>query len=154
MSFPPSLANLVGQWSGTNHLWLSPTEPASESATVMIVAMTAQDQFFTLHYSWSYEGTPQDGLLLLGYEEQLNITKAVWVDSFHMQDKFMVCEGFVEDDGKIVIKGSYAAPPGPDWGWQISLAMKSSDQFEFVMHNITPEGDVHLAVKATYLRKP
>ncbi len=153
MSIHPGLTNLAGQWSGTNRLWLYQADPY-ESATGLTAAILAQGQFLQLQYNWSFEGAPQDGLLLLGYEEQSKASNAVWVDSFHMQDKFMLLRGMVDDDGKVVIKGAYAVPPGLDWGWQISLALESGDQLELVMHNITPEGETQLAVKATYSRQP
>lgn len=148
-----SLANIAGQWSGTNHLWLSPTEPAHESGTTMSVALAAQGLFLTLNYTWEFEGATQDGLILLGYESQLDVAKAVWVDSFHMQDKFMLLQGIFEEQGKVVLKGSYAAPPGPDWGWQINISVLKDDQFQFGMYNISPEGDAHRAVEASYTRK-
>jgi hypothetical protein len=153
MSVPPSLANLVGEWSGNNLLWLSPLEPARESSTSMIVALAAQGQFLTLHYTWAYEGKAQDGLLLVGSESQGNVAHAAWVDSWHMQDKFMLCQGTVGEDGSIILKGAYAAPPGPDWGWQINLAKQPGDQFQLEMYNITPKGASQLAVEAMYSRK-
>ena len=33
----------------------------------------------------------------------------------------MACEGAVEPDWAIAVHGSYAAPPGPDWGWRIFI---------------------------------
>ena len=61
MSIPPGFETLVGKWSGTKKLWLSPTEPLHESAMQMIVASAARCKFLTLHYSWKYEDTPQEG---------------------------------------------------------------------------------------------
>jgi hypothetical protein len=147
------LENIIGQWAGTNHLWLSPVEPVSESSTTMFVELAAQGQFVTLQYTWTFEGKPQDGLILIGYETQLNVVKAIWVDSFHMQDKFMLCQGNMEEQGVVKVKGSYAAPPGPDWGWQININNMADDKFQLEMYNITPEGDAILAVEATYSRK-
>jgi hypothetical protein len=115
--------------------------------------MVAQGRFAELHYTWSFDGEPQDGLVVLGAEPEGDTARAIWLDSWHMQDQFMVCAGTVADDGSVTLKGSYAAPPGPDWGWQIDLVPKPDDTFQLLMYNITPQGESALAVKATYARR-
>lgn len=152
MSVPTSLVALVGHWAGTKHVWLSPDDPARESDTTMSVALVAQGQFATLHYTWADEGTPQDGLLVLGHELASNAVQAGWIDSWHMPDKMMICQGTTAEQGVITVRGSYAAPPGPDWGWQIDIVPGSNDTFQLVMYNILPDGDSHRAVEATYRR--
>jgi len=147
------VANLAGQWVGTNRLWLSPKEPARESPTEARVALVAQGQFVTIHYTWADEGAPQDGLLIIGCQRKLNAMKAVWVDSWHYQDRFMLCEGTVGASGLISFKGSYAAPPGPDWGWRIDIEPERRGKFRIVMHNVSPDGKAELAVEASYARQ-
>jgi len=51
------------------------------------------------------------------------------------------------------MKSSYAAPPGPDWGWQVRIAPKPRGTFDLVMHNITLEGKAQIAVEAAYSRQ-
>ena len=70
-----------------------------------------------------------------------------------MREEFMVCEGSAEDDGTVSFRGTYAAPPGPDWGWQITIEPKGEDAFRFLMYNITPEGEKELAVEVVYSRQ-
>jgi hypothetical protein len=166
---------LIGHWVGTNDLWLSPEEPCRKSPTEAVVALAAQGKFVTIQYTWADDGAPQDGLLMLGYERQLKTVRAVWIDSWHMGDKFMLCQG---TDGAtaslpcgaegrsmgfqpmnchergILVKGSYSAPPGPDWGWQIGIEPEHDGKFRIVMHNVSPDGKAALAVEATYVRKP
>jgi hypothetical protein len=48
--------------------------------------------------------------------------------------------------------GSYAAPPGPDWGWRITIRSASPAEFQIVMHNISPDGQEDLAVQIDYAR--
>jgi hypothetical protein len=111
----------------------------------------AQGKFFELHYTWADEGKPQDGVLLLGQsQEQLS---AAWVDSWHMHDKMMHCTGTAQADGTVSVVGYYAAPPGPDWGWRITLQVQAADQFRLIMHNITPDGEEMLAVEAVFSRE-
>ena len=62
----------------------------------------------------------------------------------------MVCEGKVDEEGIVCVRGTYSAPPGPDWGWQITIEPESEEVFRFLMHNITPEGKKELAVEVMY----
>jgi hypothetical protein len=48
--------------------------------------------------------------------------------------------------------GSYAAPPGPDWGWRIEIAAEQCKALRLVMFNIWPDGKEELAVEAAYVR--
>lgn len=151
MSVSPKLMALTGSWQGTNKLWLDPNEPARESAATAVCQTVAQGKFFSLRYTWADEGKPQEGLLLLGQnQEQL---AAAWVDSWHMQNLMMHCTGTVETGKPASVVGHYAAPPDPDWGWRLTLQPDSAEQFRLIMHNITPDGEEMLAVEATFRRK-
>jgi hypothetical protein len=144
--------DLIGKWQGTNHLWLSPEEPVRTSESSAEIRTTAQGQFNEIRYNWAYEGQLQEGRLILGQAAGQKIVQAVWFDTWHMRDLFMVCEGGVQDDGTVPVQGTYAAPPGPDWGWQMTIEPKDKDLFRFLMHNISPEGEKMLAVEVTYSR--
>jgi hypothetical protein len=68
-----------------------------------------------------------------------------------MGSKVMACSGRVTDDGGFDVRGSYAAPPGPDWGWRITMAAVPKSRIEVVMFNVDPAGSAEqLAVRATY----
>ena len=150
MAVPQTLHELIGNWQGTKHLWLTPNEPVRKSAATAVIQPAAQGKFLLLQYSWSEANKPQDGVLLLGQdEEQLT---AAWVDSWHMQDKMMLCADPFRADGEFSVLGHYAAPPGPDWGWRITVQPQPSDQFTFRMYNITPAGESVLAVEILFAR--
>ena len=153
MSIPPGFEALTGQWRGIKKLWLSPAEPMHESETTMTVAVTIQGRFLILHYGWEYGDMPQEGFLLMGYEKQSQKVEATWIDSWHMQDKIMTCRGEVLEGGDVVVRGSYAAPTGPDWGWSIKLKLVGDSQWQLQMENITPGGESHLAVQVDYFRE-
>ncbi|WP_420627370.1 DUF1579 family protein [Candidatus Leptofilum sp.] len=151
MTVSKELMSLTGNWQGTNRLWLDPSEPARKSVATAVLQPTAKGKFATLHYSWADAGQPQEGLLLFGANgDQVD---AAWVDSWHMQHVMMYCTGEIQPDGGISVLGSYAAPPGPDWGWRITIQPLSEAQFKFLMHNITPEGEAALAVEVLFERK-
>jgi hypothetical protein len=64
----------------------------------------------------------------------------------------MACDGSIDQGGTILLRGSYQAPPGPDWGWRITITANSGKDLQIVMHNCTPEGAEELAVQADYAR--
>ena len=64
----------------------------------------------------------------------------------------MPCTGHPTSAGGFSVVGSYAAPPGPDWGWRVTIEPAQDDRFALVMHNITPDGKEHLAVEAAFSR--
>ncbi len=152
MTIPTQLAGLTGHWLGTSQLWLSPDDPARESESTLVVAPAAQDRFLTFRYTWSDEGAPQDGLLLLSQDG--DAVDAAWIDSWHMANKIMSLNGAVDAAGGVMLHGSYAAPPGPDWGWRIELTSTPDDTCELRMYNVTPDGEAFLAVEAVYMRVP
>jgi hypothetical protein len=80
--------------------------------------------------------------------------RAIWMDSWHMRDDFMICEGKVDSNGLVVVKGTYGAPPGPDWGWQITIeSIVKKRLVSFFMDSISPNGEEMLAVEIIY-KKP
>ena len=64
----------------------------------------------------------------------------------------MQLTGKTKPDGSAVVDGSYAAPPGPDWGWRITIQPLENEQFKLIMHNVTPDGAAMLAVEAVFSR--
>jgi GrpB-like predicted nucleotidyltransferase (UPF0157 family) len=154
MSVPISLSQLVGKWTGLNHLWPSPNEPAFESETIATVASVAEGKFLTFCYTWEYKGQPQDGFLLIRQERPGNQVKAVWIDSWHMDDTFMLCQGSLDPRGSLSVQGSYTAPPGLDWDWRMILEPGEEDTLRLAMVNIDPNGHEELAVEALYRKKP
>jgi hypothetical protein len=59
------LAPFTGSWQGHNRFRFMPTDEYQESVSAATVAVTAKD-YVTIEYTWSHEGQPQNGLLLLG----------------------------------------------------------------------------------------
>lgn len=142
---------LAGNWAGTNRLWLDPEEPARDSESIMVVGTKGKGRFVTFTYTWANGEEPQDGLLVFAFDEERNAITAHWLDSFHTGDKVMAFEGGAVEGGAVLVRGTYAAPPGPDWGWTIRVE-PGDDSFRIVMHNIWPEGREELAVEAQYAR--
>jgi hypothetical protein len=144
---------LLGSWVGKNLLrlsWLNPTDYYSESN--LSVAPAARGRFLTFTYTWSHENIAQEGLLLIGYDQKQAKVTGAWVDSWHQSSKVLHLEGSIDDTGVITVQGAYEAPPGPDWGWRITLTPGAVGNLQLSMHNISPEGEEDLAVLADYQR--
>jgi hypothetical protein len=151
MAIPAAFARLKGEWTGTNRMWPAPQTPAQQSDTTALVATAAQNRFLTIGYTWAEDGHPQDGFILLGADAGGDAVEASWVDSWHMGDKLMTCQGELRNDIASV-KGTYAAPPGPDWGWRIVVQPEGADAFMMTMYNVSPDGAEEKAVEARYTR--
>jgi len=153
MSALSALNHLHGKWQGRNQLWLFPGDPLHESESLAEISLAFQEQFTALQYTWAEAGKPQQGRLMLTQTLEGNAVKAVWFDTWHMAHQFMVLEGNLAENGVVSVKGSYAAPPGPDWGWQIDLEPQGKAAFRLTMYNLTPEGEKFLAVEVAYMRQ-
>ena len=147
------MSKIIGNWQGRNNLWLFPGDPVHESDSTAEVQMIAQNQFTEIRYSWAYDGEPQEGRLYLGQPSEDGDVEAVWFDSWHLKGTFMVFKGSADPNGVVSVLGSYAAPPGPDWGWEITIEPIETDEFYLRMYNITLEGEKTPAVEVKYSRQ-
>ena len=149
MLSPDRILELLGTRSGTNKLWLAPGEPVRESECTATVERVGQGQFLMIRYTWSWEGAPQDGLLLVALEKR--DVPAVWTDSWHMARNLMMCTVDDTGDDVLSVSGSYAAPTGPDWGWRIEVRPEA-DGWALRMYNIPPGESELPAVEAIFTR--
>ena len=142
----------LGRWKGTKELYFTgPPNPDSVSDSELVVAPVAKGNFLSFTYTWSFKDEEHEGFLLVGNGNANGVATAAWVDSFHMSAKVMNCEGEVDEQGRIDVLGSYEAPPDPDWGWRIEV-IPEGKSLQIIMHNISPDGEEVLAVRATYER--
>lgn len=138
----------LGRWKGTMALYLTgPPGPDSVSDSALEVTPVAKDKFLSFAYTWTFEEADQEGLLLVGGGG--GKATSAWVDSFHMSEAIMACQGSVGADGSVDLLGSYQAPPGPDWGWRTTIE-SNGESLLVTMHNITPDGAETLAVRGAY----
>jgi hypothetical protein len=63
----------------------------------------------------------------------------------------MLCNGTTRPDGGISVKGYYAVPDHPDWGWRTEI-IPDGERFRYLMYNVTPEGAGELAVETDFVR--
>lgn len=151
MAISPALASLVGRWSGDNTVWLEPgTDPLRSSASAD-VSLEAEGQALSMRYVWAEGGKAQSGVLLLVGDATLTAWAGAWTDSWHYANQLMDVRG-AGDGNSVSVRGSYAAPPGPDWGWRLVLEPGDADRCMLRMHNITPDGEEALAVEMQLTR--
>ena len=155
MSVPKILESLVGKWRGTNRLhttWIE-ENPVRESISIAVVESTARGRFLKIEYDWTFDDAVQEGLILIGDEKDSDLIKAFWIDSWHLSDKFMVSEGRLDERGAISLKGFYAVPEHPDWGWKTVIEPEHDNLFKIIMYNVSPEGEETLAVEMELKRQ-
>jgi Protein of unknown function (DUF1579) len=155
MSVPEILRNLVGKWRGTNRLhtsWIT-ENPVRETTSIAAIEFTARGRFLKIEYDWTFDEAVQEGLILIGNEKDSDSMIAFWIDSWHLSDKFMVSEGQMDENGAISLKGFYAVPDHPDWGWKTVVEPERDNSFKIVMYNVSPEGEESLAVEMNLNRQ-
>jgi hypothetical protein len=146
------LSACAGKWRGTNRLYDPHTNQPLETESTAIVTPVLREKFVRLDYTWSYKDEPHEGSFLIGYDPQAGTFSTHWIDSWHMDNQVMSCHGTAENDGNINVLGSYAAPPGQDWGWLIIIKSNGETQLGINMFNITPDGQELPATEARYSR--
>ncbi len=152
MSIPEALRAAAGDWIGEKHLYL-PGDPTRTVPSTATGAQAAQGRFCTITYQWTFEGQPQDGLLLIGQSGDPAAATVTWIDSWHMSDQTMLCQGPAGDSGPLTVRGTYTVDQSPVWGWRIDLEA-GVDLLRIVMYNVSPEGQEYLGVELIYRRTP
>jgi hypothetical protein len=147
-----ALSACVGSWRGTNTLQDPHAGVAAESPSTAAVSPAPGGA--RLDYTWSYQGKPQQGFILFGSDGTTGAVTAEWTDSWHTGGQPMACSGPKSGGATLSVRGTYAAPPGPDWGWRIDVTPEAT-KLRIVMHNVWPQeqgGKEELAALAEYAR--
>jgi len=152
MSTLKTLMASRGSWRGNNRLQDPHTNAPEDSPATATITPILDGRFIRLDYTWAYQGSPQAGSLLIGYEAEAEVITVHWIDTWHMGDKVMACRGTISNSGQISVLGSYAASPGPDWGWRMIITPDEGQGLRLVMVNISPDGQEALAVETDYTR--
>lgn len=142
----------AGEWRGSNRLHDPHTGGPQDSDGTATITPVLNGKFVRFDYTWSYDGKPQEGSILFGGEANSNAVSAYWIDSWHMGRGVLPCTGKIHGKESLSVRGTYAAPPGPDWGWRIELKFDGDRTLRMVMVNISPEGVEAPAVEASYVR--
>ncbi len=102
------------------------------------------------NYDWHHEGVAQEGMLLVGNNNEQSEVTASWIDSWGMGGKIMNCYGTTNEVGDISLRGTYEVQDNPDWGWRIDIPLPTDNSLQVKMYNVSPDGEEFLAVDASY----
>ena len=149
MSLFERLAAAAGRWAGTSTLQDPKTGAPLASPSTLTVTPVLGGRFVRVDSTWDYLGDPQDGSLLVGFDPADGRATAHWVDTWHTGRTPIAFVGGA-DGGAISVLGTYAAPPGPDWGWRIAIV--PGERLRITHTNIDPDGRESPAVDAVYSR--
>jgi hypothetical protein len=147
-----ALSACAGSWRGASILQDPHTRMAAESPSTAAVSPVPGGA--RLDYTRSYQGKPQQGSILFGTDGAAGALTAKWIDTWHTGNQPMACSSPKPDGTTLSVRGTYAAPPGPDWGWRIDVT-PGGDKLRIVMYNVWPQeqgGKEELAVEAVYER--
>lgn len=150
MAVPKPIRTAAGSYTGasTLHLWTSEGIQKDEGPSKLHIEFDRNTKYATVTYTWTYKGKEQEGTILIASDDEGKDVTMGWTDNWHMSAGVLHLKGAVKDD-EISCKGKYAAPPGPDWGWRITLE-SSEDSLTLKMYNATPKGEEAIAVEAIY----
>jgi uncharacterized protein DUF1579 len=151
MSALDTLLKAAGRWRATYKLRDPGNSLSADSESTATVTSVLSGRFARIDYTWADKGKPQEGSLLVGWEKNSGVVTMSWVDTWHNSDRIMVSTGVAAADGGLDARGSYSAPPGPDWSWRTVLSV-TDDTLSMVMFNVSPEGQEDVAVEALYTR--
>jgi hypothetical protein len=152
MAAPENLLASLGTWQGTSQLrlaWPGKPEEIFESESTLSLENAPGGAWIDAVYTWSHDGEPQHGRMMLACSEEGAQTMA-WMDSWHQSGGPMRLAG--EEGAVFSCTGSYGEMEGAEpWGWRISLE-PGSDILRLKMVNISPDGEEVWAVSADYRR--
>jgi len=127
-----AFAAATGTWSGSSQFRMMPSDPFSTEPAAGALALAAGGSLVSFAYTWSHPvDGDQDGLLVAGPDDSGGLV-ALWADSWHQQPAPMSMTGSIDDDGALLVSGSYAG----EWGWRIALS--AGDLLTMRMENVVP----------------
>jgi hypothetical protein len=154
-SFFSTLAAAPSAWKGESILEDPGTGQPETSASAARISPVLRGSFLRLDYTWAYQGSPEEGTMLIGHDPDAALYTLHWGDTWHMSRKIMLCEG-KEDPAsqgqRLTTRGTWSAD-GETWGWKIELTLTPGPPetlLHIVMHNLTPSGVGSLAVTGKY----
>lgn len=153
MSVPKEIKDAKGSWKGKSKLHLShlpPEQRVTECDSTLHVDLDEKGEYATITYVWSYDGSREEGSVLVCGSEKSKALTYAWVDSWHQNTAVMLLTGKAEGSAPFKTHGKWDAG-GEVWGWTLSLGMVEG-KFLVKMEVVTPAGEAEWAVDAVYAR--
>jgi hypothetical protein len=99
------LTACAGSWRGTNTLQDPDTGRPEGSPSTLTVTPVLAGRFIRVDYTWGYQGKPQEGSLLVGFDPKIGEVSGHWIDTWHMGWIAMNCLGRSPVDGTLEADG-------------------------------------------------
>ena len=129
-----SLVGHADSWAGSNAFRLMPTDEPHRAPASATVSVAAGGLLAAVAYTWSHpQDGAQEGLLVVGTDEQPERAVALWGDSWHQSPASKSLSGTV-DDGTVTVGYTY----GGDWEWRIVLDATDPESLGLRMDNVVP----------------
>ena len=133
MTLSDAFAAATGTWYGSNGFRMMPADPFSTHPSTATLTLAAVGSLVSFAYTWSHpDDGDHEGLLVAGPGDSGGLV-ALWADSWHQQPAPMPMTGSIDDDGALLVTGSYAG----EWGWRIALAA-DGESLTMRMDNVVP----------------
>ncbi len=154
MALPDWMAEVVGNWEGESKLhmsWLPAEERIKACRSGLEIRVDPARTHAEWHYTWTEDGNPQQGVMLIAGSSEGDAISVGWVDSWHQSADVMKLAG---TSGQCIkVRGTYKVEGHPEWGWRIELeADVAREKVSLKMFNVSPEGEEEWAVAAEYAR--
>lgn len=137
MALTDAFKQAAGGWKGTKTVWVSPDADAISSDVWLDARLAARGKSLVLSYDWAASGEAQQGELGFSISTDLATAQGWWIDSWHNDDAVMQLTGRVSESNVVMLSGTFPAPDGPDWGWDIQIR-PTETEMDIVMWVIPP----------------
>lgn len=138
------LAQLAGEWTGTNTTWFKPDTPADKpddkSEMHGTIRPILSGKFMLFEYEGKLGKDEMVGVAIIGCRLASDRAQIVWVDTVHCGTEILFFEG--KDDaakaGEHRVLGSYDGG-GEMWGWETVITLPDPNRLVITHNNIPPE---------------
>ena len=148
MALTDALKNLAGGWKGTTTVWPGPEAEAIHSDVWLDARLAARGKFLIFAYDWAVQNQPQQGELGFSIAGDGESVQGWWIDSWHNDNAVMNLTGETKAENEVFLSGTFAAPDGPDWGWDIQITAETTN-LDIVMWVIPPDEAGMIGVRYT-----
>ena len=137
MALTDTFKQAAGGWKGSKTVWPGPNADAISSDVWLDARLAARGKFIVFAYDWTVTGEAQQGELGFSLASDGVTAQGWWIDSWHNDNAVMQLAGSATGNHVVMLSGTFPAPDGPDWGWDIKISTKETEM-DIVMWVIPP----------------
>ena len=146
MALTASFMESAGGWKGTKSVWPGPGADVITSDVWLDARLAARGKFIVLSYDWTASEEAQQGEVAFSLSDDAVTAQGWWIDSWHNDNAVMQLTGKATDGSVVLLSGTFPAPEGPDWGWDIQIDANAAEM-DIVMWVLPPGEEGMLGVR-------